>query len=401
MPPPQPSLPASAGAALRRRPLPALVVLAAVLLLAGGALVWPDADTDAASGAPPKGPGTAAAPGTGEASPSAPAGPGQEEARAPRFDATTCWEGLEGFDAGLTLEGFRAWAAPLLAGKDGLVRDYLVERLAELIGADAGRALVVLGWAKEAEGREFRVLLEGLRTAEAVHAPQVAARLLEAGLDPALSAERRAGLLSALDTQKRLGPAALARLTDFARDPASGEAGWAATRTLGRVMKRDAQAGGAVAPYLEGLLSVGSASPDEQVRYLAQMMPMHTAPLLDGASTERYAAILRGEGNEDGRDAAAHNLSLSQEKAQVLALFARTFETEASVCVRWALFRFASRVSGAKALPVMEAMARQDPRFLPHYATFAQLYAGGTRDWVRLWNALPDQDPFGCLDRHG
>jgi hypothetical protein len=300
----------------------------------------------------------------------------------------------------VTIENFREWAAPLFAGRDALVRDYLKERLTELIGNDAGRASEVLSWARDARGKEFGVYLMALRDSEAVHHPQVAAKLMDMGLDGKLEPERRAGILSALDTQKRLEPAALERLAGFAKDPASGEAGWAATRTVARVMKRDFQQSGTLAPYMDKLLTIGAESPDEAIRYLAQMMPMHAAPVLDAEATERYARILATEGNEDGRDAAAHNLSLSQDKAKVLELFARQFETEQSVCVRWALFRFSARVSGKAALPVMANMAMIDPRFQPQYRAFEQLYASGTLDFMRLWDSLPNQDPFGCLDKH-
>ncbi len=319
---------------------------------------------------------------------------------APRFDSTICWRDLERFNEAVTLENFREWARPLLAARDPLVRSYLKERLTELVGHDAGRALMVLGWSSDATPREFGVLMMALRDSEAVHLPQVATQLLELGLDDRIEAERRAGILSALDTQKRFEPAALARLTDFARNPASGEAGWAAARTIARVMKRDFKEGGDLTPYLDKLLTIGVESPDEQIRYLGQMMPMHVAPILDAEATERYAKILATEGNEDGRDAAAHLLSLSQDKAKVLELFARTFETDPAACVRWAVFRFSARVAGKDALPVMANMALQDPRFQPLYQDFERLYASGVLDWVRLWNSLPNQDPFFCLDRH-
>ncbi len=165
-------------------------------------------------------------------------------------------------------------------------------------------------------------------------------------------------------------------------------------------MKRDFKQGGDIAPYMDKLLTIGAESPDEQIRYLGQMMPMHAAPLLDADATERYAKLLTTEGNEDGRGAAAHNLSLSQDKEKVLELFSQSFVTEQSECVRWALFRFSARVAGKDALPVMANMAVVDPRFQPLYRDFERLYASGTLDFVRVWNSLPNQDPFNCLDRH-
>jgi hypothetical protein len=328
----------------------------------------------------------------------APAGQAADEA--PRFDATTCWRDLERFNEEVTIETFRAWAAPLLAAGDPLIRDYLKARLAELIGNDAGRASTVLGWARDATPQEFRVFMMALRDSEAVHLPEVAAQLVDMGLDEHIDPQRRAGILSALDTQNQLDPAAMARLASSATNPASGEAGWAAARTIGRVMKRDSKQTGNAEPYLDELLTIGEQSKDEQIRYLGQMMPMHSAPILDAAATDRYAKILATESNESGRDVAAHLLSLSQDKARVLELFLKTFETDPAVCVRWAVFRFAARVAGKDALPVMAKMAIQDPRFKPLYDEFERIYESGVVDWVRVWNSLSNQNPFGCLDRH-
>ncbi|HYH95127.1 hypothetical protein [Hyalangium sp.] len=395
-----------AGSSRRRTPLLA-AGLGAALLLAGVGLFARGSGEEASSAVQaaqataqvgsehgPSHPGGSAAP-PGQAGAGAPS-----EERGPRFDGTTCWRELERFNAEVTIENFHEWATPLLESRDSNVRDYLKERLTELIGKDAGRAHEVLGWAREAKPRTFGVYMMALRDSEAVHLPQISAQLVDMGLDTSLSPDRRAGLLSALDTQKRLEPATLDRLASFAKDPVSGEAGWAATRSLARVMKRDFQQTGNLAPYMDKLLTIGAESPDEQIRYLGQMMPMHAAPLLDAEATERFAKILATEGNEDGRDAAAHNLSLSQDKQKVLELFARTFETDTAVCVRWAVFRFSARVAGKDALPVMANMAIQDPRFQPDYQAFEQLYASGVLDFVRVWNSLPNPDPHHCLDRH-
>jgi hypothetical protein len=400
---PQPSSSPLSGTTSRRKPL--LVAGAGLAaLLAGVALI----SRGGGAGESPSetGPATAHAP--SKQDPAQKAGtPGQagspapgEEPRGARFDSTVCWQDLERFNEEVTLQNFRDWATPLLGSKDALVRDYLRERLTELIGKDAGHALEVLEWARDAQGKSFGVFMMAVRDSEAVHLPQVSARLMEMGLDDRISSDRRAGILSALDTQKRLEPATLDRLTAFAKNPASGEAGWAATRSIARVMKRDFKQNGDITAYMDKLLTIGAESPDEQIRYLGQMMPMHAAPILDAESTERYAKILTSEGNEDGRDAAAHNLSLSQDKDKVLELFAKTFVTEQSECVRWALFRFSARVAGKAALPVMANMAMLDPRFQPHYQSFEQLYASGTLDFVRVWNSLPNPDPFNCLDRH-
>ncbi|MCP3057277.1 hypothetical protein LXT21_00640 [Myxococcus sp. K38C18041901] len=328
-----------------------------------------------------------------------PAGVAQEEAveAAPRYDATTCWRELERFNDGVSLETFREWAAPLLASRDPLVRMYLKERLTELIGGDAGKAREVLEWTREAGPKEFKVFAMALKDSDAVHLPDVSRRILELGLDQELSPERRAGVLSALDTQKELSADALSKLSDFARDPASGEAGWAAARTIARVMKNDHGRTANAAPYLESLLSIGTQSLDEHVRYMALSTPMETAPVLDARATDGYAKVLTSEGSPDARAAAAHNLAVSEDRAKVLDTFTRAFEPEKDVCVRWALFRFSARAAGREALPVMAKMALLDPRFQPLYQDFERVYASGVVDFERVWNALADQDPLGCL----
>ncbi|WZX16907.1 hypothetical protein NVS55_26245 [Myxococcus stipitatus] len=323
----------------------------------------------------------------------------EAEAQAPRYAATTCWSDLERFNEGVSLETFRDWAAPLLASRDPLVRMYLKERLTELIGKDAGRAGQVLEWTREAGPKEFKVFAMALKDSEAVHLPEVARRLVEMGLDPELDSERRAGLLSSLDSQKQLSPEVLTRLTDFAKDPASGEGGWAAARTIARVMKNDHERSANAAPYLDKLLSIGTQSLDEHVRYMALSTPMETAPVLDDRAIDGYSKVLTSEGSPDGRGAAAHNLALSSDSAKVLDTFSRAFEPEQDVCVRWALFRFSARAAGRDALPTMAKMALIDPRFQPTYQDFERIYASGVVDFERVWLALSDQDPYGCLHR--
>jgi hypothetical protein len=376
-----------------------VALLAGVALIGRGGSEERPAEAEAAPPAAHANPKQGQARTPGPPGPAAPVAPG-EQAKAPRFTETICWQEMERFNQGVTIYNFRQWAEPLLNSRDGLVRDFLKDRLRELIGKDPAHAIEVLSWAREASGKSFGIFLMAVRDSEAVHEPQVAARLMDMGLDNSIAAERRAGLLSALDTQKRLAPAALDKLTTFANDPVSGEAGWAAARTIARVMKREFKQNANITPYMDKLLTIGAQSPDEQIRYLGQMMPMHAAPLLSAEETERFAKILVGEGNEDGRDAAAHNLSLSLDKGRVLDLFARTFETEQSLCVKWALFRFSARTAGKRALPVMANMAAMDPRFQAIYQDFEKIYASGTLDFVRVFNSLPNQDPFNCLDRH-
>ncbi|MCP3165500.1 hypothetical protein [Myxococcus qinghaiensis] len=346
---------------------------------------------------PSGGSASARAQGRAGAAPAAEAG--EAVAGAPRYDATTCWKDLERFNEGVSIDTFREWAAPLLVSRDPLVRMYLKERLTELIGNDAGRAGQVLEWTRDAGPKEFKVFAMALKDSEAVHLPEVSRKMLELGMDAALEPERRAGVLSSLDTQKQLSPDALAKLADFAKDPASGEAGWAAARTIARVMKNDHERSANAAPYLDKLLNIGTQSLDEHVRYMALSTPMETAPVLDASATEGFAKVLTTEGSPDGRGAAAHNLALSADRAKVLETFARAFEPEQDVCVRWSLFRFSARAAGKDALPVMANMALVDPRFQPTYQDFERIYASGVVDFERVWLALADQDPYGCLHR--
>lgn len=381
------------------------LVLGAVALLLGVALLSARSGDEAppgtpgqatAPGAPPQGPSgkKAAAGHTGQG------GPEQPREKAPRFSATTCWEGLEQFNEQVTLKTFRQWAAPLLAVKDLHVREYLKGRLAELIGNDANAANEVLDWALQAEPTEYKVLMAGLRESQAIALPQVAARLTDIGLDERIPVERRAGFLDALQNVRQLEPAALERLARFAKDPASGEAGWVTTRSIGRVMQQDFNRTGNAKPYLDKLFTIGTESPDEPVRYLALEMEMYADAPLDAQATEKLAKVLATEGSENIREVAAHDLSLAQDKTRALEIYAQAFEAEKDLCVRWALFRFAARAAGKQALPVMEDMAMKDPRFQANYQDIARLYASGVVDFDRIWFGLPDQNPHGCLDKH-
>jgi hypothetical protein len=327
-------------------------------------------------------------------------GPAQAEEKPPRFARTLCWEELERFNETVTLETFREWAAPLMAVKDPIVLDYLKGRLSELIGNDQGRALEVLEWSREASPAEFKLLMAGLRGSQALVLPKVAAQLTSLGLDERMDLGRRAGFLDELQRMPQLEPAALERLAQFAKDPASGEAGWVTTRAIGRVMKEDFERTGNAKPYLDKLFAIATETPDEPVRYLALEMGMHADAPLDAAATEKLAKILATEGSEDVRQVAAHDLSLAQDKARALQIYAQAFAAEKDLCVRWALFRFAARAAGKDALPVMADMAMTDPRFQGNYHDISRLYASGVVDFDRIWFGLPSQDPHGCLDRH-
>ncbi|MFL5356398.1 hypothetical protein [Archangium sp.] len=391
---PPPSAPA------RRAPkiaiaLGAVALLAAVALIARGSGDGgkPEAPQAAGPGAQPKEAASANAGGhTGEG------GTGMATQKAPRFSPTTCWEDLETFNEKVTLGTFREWATPLLASKDPLVLEYLKRRLAELIGNDEGRASEVLGWAREASPAEFKLLMGGIRGSQAL--PKLASKLTALGLDEKLDLGRRAGFLDELQRMPRLEPDALDKLAHFAQDASSGEAGWVTTRAIGRVMKEDLSRTGNFKPYLDKLLTISTASPDEQVRYLSLEMEMNAEAPLDSKSMDRLEKLLTAEGSEDVRQVAAHDLSMSEDKTRALEIYEKTFTVEKDICVRWSLFRFAARTAGKDALPTMANMAMSDPSFQAIYREFEQLYASGVVDFGRVWLSLSTDDPFGCLDRH-
>ncbi|OJT17301.1 hypothetical protein BO221_45075 [Archangium sp. Cb G35] len=374
--------------------LGAVALLAAVALLSRGSSAEGGQPESSQAEAPPPSSNGPAASKAGNAQ----GGPAQAESKPKQFNSTVCWEDLERFNESVTLETFRDWAGPLLAVKDPLVLDYLKGRLAELIGDDAGRAGEVLDWALDASPAEFKLFMGGLRGSKAL--PKMASRLTELGLDEKLDLGRRAGFLDELQRMPRLEPAALDKLATFAQDAASGEAGWVTTRAIGRVMKEDYKKSGNFKPYLDKLLTISSQSADEQVRYLAAEMGMDADAPLDTKATERLGKLLATEGSEDVRMMAAHELSMSEDKAQALELYGKNFQIEKDLCVRWALFRFAARTAGKDALPVMADMAMTDPRFQGIYQEFEKLYASGIVDFDRIWFSLPTDDPFGCLDRH-
>lgn len=396
--------PSSPNSPLGRRLATVAAALGVVALLAVVGLVSRRSDDGAASGesasTAPAASAAGAASGALASGPGAPTPPGFAEQKAPRFSATTCWQDLERFNDTVTLGTFREWAAPLLASKDKLVLAYLKERLAELIGNDEGRANEVLAWALEAPGPEFKLLMAGLRGSEALRLPGISAKLVSLGLDEKIDQGRRAGFLDELQRLPRLEPAQLERLTHFAKDAASGEAGWVTTRAIGRVMQEDFQRTGNFKPYLDKLLTISTESQDEPVRYLALEMGMQADTPLDAEATAKLGKLLATEGSGDVRQVAAHDLSLAQDKKQALDIYARAFATEREVCVRWALFRFAARAAGKDALPVLADMALADPRFQGDYQDFERLYASGVVDFDRIWFGLPSQDPHGCLDHH-
>ena len=64
--------------------------------------------------------------------------------------------------------------------------------------------------------------------------------------------------------------------------------------------------------------------------------------------------------------------------------------------MRWAIFRFAVRAAGAKALPLLDKLSTMEPRLRPDYEDFVAIYARGTVDFARVWLEKPER--IQCLD---
>ncbi len=312
-----------------------------------------------------------------------------------------CWDGLLALDRAATLDGLRAALARALASGDELLASYVADRLVELVGADAARALALLDWADAATGRELELVLGALARTEAVHAPAVSRRLLGVGADPTLDEGRRAAALTALDTQRSLPPEAIARLHAVALDPAAEGAAWTATRTLGRVMANDHARTGAYAPYWDTLLDVSRTTTDHAVRVLALEMPAYVDPVLGEGYIDDLAQLLTDAPEREVREMAAFQLGLTEAPDRVLTVFRAAFPREPELCVRWAIVRFAVRAAGARALPLLDDLARVDPRFAADVADFRRIYATGVHDFERVWSDKAEHHACGADEHPG
>jgi hypothetical protein len=309
-----------------------------------------------------------------------------------------CWPALRDFDRSTTLEDLRA-AIAAAAGQDPLLATYLQERLTELIGNDPHRAHTVLAWAREASGPELEVLMAALKAAPAVQDRSVAEGLLAAGEDETASVELRSRALDALETQERLDASAIGRMKAIALDERSDAAAWMAARTLGRVMTEDFRRTGTYEPYWNQLLAIGRESEETAVQLLALEMPSYGDPILDPGSIEALAQLLRGDPDRNVREMAAHRLSVTSAPDRVMAIYRAAFPLERDECVRWAIFRFAVRVAGAGALPLLGEFAALDPRFAQDRDDFAALYRTGAVDFARIW--LGKAERHQCVAEEG
>lgn len=388
---------------MQRSSLKVAALLGALLLIILGAALLsrrPDSgressDSTAPTDAPSGSTRTATAP-THAGSPAPP------QERRPKEDVLPmpgCWEGVGELDKNVSLDTFRQALAAAVGAGDQQLAQYLQERLTELIGSDAALALQVLDLAEKSQQPELGVFMEALKNAPAVQDPKVVERLLKMGEDKGSPLVNRAAAMDTLETQKRLSPASIQRLKAVAMDVSADSAGWVATRTLGRVMKEDYERTGDFAPYWKELLDIGEKSEDMAVRLLALEMPSYSDPLIGGDSLERLVQIMRTDRERDVREMAAFRLAVTQEPDRALEAYRAAFPAEHDECVRWALFRFAVRAAGARALPVLQQMAAKDPRFLPDYQDFLRLYAEGTVDFARIW--LGKEDRHQCIVEEG
>lgn len=295
-----------------------------------------------------------------------------------------CWQDVGRVDRSASMEGLRPLAARAASGGDTSLALYVEERLAELVGGDAARALEVVAWAQAAAGAESATLMNAVRDSGAAAQPAVAAELLR--IAETADDVRRGAALSALETQQRFEERTLDRLAALVRD-GPWRTSWVATRTIGRVMETDYRRTGRYRPYTDRLLEIARRSPRADVRLLAVEMVTYPDPLLDAETVEALASILTSDTAADVRRMAAMALSTAADRRQVLDVYAEAFPAEKDLCARWATFRFAARAAGEQALPLMERMAREDARFQEDLRDFQRLYAAGHVDFARVWRA--------------
>jgi hypothetical protein len=307
--------------------------------------------------------------------------------------ARVCRAGYLAFEAAHGLEGLRVALRQAAARGDSAALTFLRERLAERIGADAGVALTVVGWAEGAAEPEVSLLLQAVRETEAVRSPEVVARLFTlAETHP--DAGHRVLALVALETQRELAPEWLERLTRLAR--ASGAppgVAWHAVRTLGHVGAQRFQHSGDLEPYLTRLLEVAGAAAEVDLRSLAVEMLTYPQARLEGPAVAGLARVMKRDPSPKVREMAALALSSGRDTGAVLAHYREAFTSEEDLCVRAALVRYAVRAGGPQALPVVRELARADPRFQPDVADYQRLYASGLTDFDRIWLSKPVRHP--------
>ena len=310
-----------------------------------------------------------------------------------------CWAGLIEFDRNISMENFSVALNNAIAGGDRILATYLQERLTDLVGADTGRAIQVLEWAKQSSMPHLGIYMDALKGTQAVHSPQVLEQLLQMGEDKGATLLHRGAAMDVLEVQKRFSPATMARVKAIALDESLDSVSWLATRTIGRVMKTEYENSGQFNTYWKELLDISSKSDDLAVKLLALEMPSYFDPVLDKGSMAQLNKMMVNETERDLREMAAHRLAFTEDPNKSLEYYREAFTKEHDLCVRWALLRFAFRTAGADALPLAAQFAQQDPRLAQDYEDFKQLYADGTTDWGRIW---PNKAEYhSCLVEEG
>lgn len=313
--------------------------------------------------------------------------PGFEpEQRHPRL---TCYRDYLQLEALHGLEGIRAAVRQAIERRDMAALQFLGERLAEVIGSDANAALQVIEWAQGADEPELPLYLNAVRDSQAVQTPQVVNRLLdmaERHQDP----RHQAAALVSLESQRRLEPQVMERLTTLAKqDKLETGVAMHAARAIGRVMENDFRRSGQFEPYMHKLLEVALDSHEPDVRSLAMEMGVYPAARLDKQSVEQLARLHATDPSPEVREMAALVMSSGRDTEAVLGHFRQSFPAEKELCVRWAILRFALRAGGPSALPLVQEFARKDPRFQQDYLDFKSLYDAGHVDFDRVWLNKP------------
>lgn len=302
-----------------------------------------------------------------------------------------CWPDVFALDEHASLESLRSALMSALSAQDPLFLEYLEDRLAEVIGTDSARALTVLSWAEAAGPPLSTHVLSALKQAPAVQNAQVADRLLALGADASASLDARRAALDALETQRSLPAERLQRLKSVALDETSDEAAWVAARTIGRVMTEEFRRSGSAGAYLNELIEIGQQSGEAAVRTLALEMASYADIPIERGSVPTLSKILSSDPDRHVREMAAFRLGLSRDPKSAQGALASAFSQESDLCVRWAIFRFAVRASGAKALPLLDKLSRIEPRLRPDYDDFVAIYARGVVDFARVWQEKPER----------
>jgi hypothetical protein len=381
------------------------VAIGALLLLIFGAALVARRPTSSGEGSPESSQSDASKSSSASSSKTPPVhGVGLPKELKPKEDQLPmpgCWQGVAELDKNLSMANFQQALAAAISGRDRMLADYLQARLTDLIGDNPAHALQALEWAQAADNETLSVYIEGVKASAAVHRPEVVERILKMGEDKGSTLLHRGAALDALDTQKRLNPALMARVKAIALDESLDSVSWIATRTLGRVMKEDYERTGAYSPYWKELLDISEKSDDMAVKLLALEMPSYSNPIIgkDPRELERLDKLMRTDRERDVREMAAFRLAVTEQPDKALEYYRTAFPQEQDECVRWALFRFAVRAAGAGALPLLQQMAAQDPRFLQDYQDFQKLYAEGTVDFARIW--MGKEERHSCIMEEG